>query len=86
MLVMWEQEDGASGLDHPVYYFSKKVSKHQKHYSTLENEYLSLILSVQHFEVYISSSFSSSLVTFYTDHNPLTFHREMKNKNQRVLR
>ena len=77
------QED-ESGVDHPVCYFSKKFSKCQKNYSTIEKECLALILSIQHFEVYISSS--SSLVTVYTDHNPLTFLRKMKNKNQRLLR
>ena len=77
------QED-ESGVGHPVCYFSKKFSKCQKNYSTIEKECLALILSIQHFEVYISSS--SSLVTVYTDHNPLTFLRKMKNKNQRLLR
>ena len=77
------QED-ESGVDHPVCYFSKNFSKCQKNYSTIEKECLALILSIQHFEVYISSS--SSLVTVYTDHNPLTFLRKMKNKNQRLLR
>ena len=71
------QED-VSGVDHPVCYFSKKFSKCQKNYSTIEKECLALILSVQHFEVFISSS--SSLVTVYTDHNPLTFLRKMKKK------
>ena len=76
------QED-ESGVDHPGCYFSKKFSKCQKNYSTIEKERLTLILSIQHFEVYISSS--SSLVTVYTDHNPLMFLRKMKNKNQRLL-
>ena len=77
------QED-ESGVDHPVCYFSKKFSKCQKNFSTIEKECLTLILSIQHFGVDISSS--SSFVTVYTDHNPLTFLRKMKNKNQRLLR
>ena len=35
--------------DHPVSYFSKKFNKHQKNYSTIEKECLSLILALQHF-------------------------------------
>ena len=42
------QEDG-NGIDHPVSYFSKKFSKHQKNYSTIQKECLSLILALQHF-------------------------------------
>ena len=33
------------GVDHPVCYFSKKFNKHQKNYSTIEKECLSLILA-----------------------------------------
>ena len=76
------QEDG-NGVDHPVGYFSKKFNKHQKNYSTIEKECLSLILALQHFEVYLTAS-SSSIVVF-SDHNPLTFIHMMKNKNQRLL-
>ena len=50
------QEDD-NGVDHTVCYFSKKLSKHQKNYSTVEKEFLSLILVLQHLEVYLTSSF-----------------------------
>ena len=69
-------------LKHPVAYFSKKFDSHQKHYSTIEKELLALILSVQHFEVYINGLRSLKV---YTDHNPLVFLRKMKNKNRRLL-
>ena len=47
------QED-EEGVEHPVVYFSKKLNKHQRVYSTIEKEALSLILAVEHFEVYMS--------------------------------
>ena len=75
------QEDD-NGVDHPVCYFSKMFNKHQKNYSTVEKECLSLILALQHFEVYLSSS---SPIVVFSDHNPLTFIYKMKNKNQRLL-
>ena len=77
------QED-SNGVDHPVSYFSKKFNKHQKNYSTIEKECLSLILALQHFEVYLTSS--SSPIRVFSDHNPLIFIHKMKNKNQRLLR
>ena len=64
--------------------FFKKFNKHQKKYSTVEKDCLSLILAFQHFEVYRTSS--SSPVVVFSDHNPLTFTHKMKNKNQRILR
>jgi hypothetical protein len=67
-----------------VCYFSKKLNKHQRNYSTIEKECLALILALQHFEVYIGSA--PSPVVVYSDHNPLTFIDKMKNKNQRLLR
>ena len=78
------QED-SNGVDHPVSYFSKKFNKHQKNYSTIEKECLSLIVvALQHFEVYLTSS--SSPIRVFSDHNPLIFIHKMKNKNQRLLR
>ena len=51
--------------------------------STIEKECLSFILAVQHFEVYLTSSFLPILV--YSDHNLLTFIKKMKNNNQRLM-
>ena len=70
--------------DNGVYYFSKKFNKHQRNYSTIEKECLSLILALQHFEVYLASSVTP--IVIFSDHNPLTFIHKMKNKNQRLLR
>jgi len=77
-------QDDQNGVEHPVCYFSKKLNKHQRNYSTIEKECLALILALQHFEVYISSA--PSPVVVFSDHNPLTFIDRMKNKNQRLLR
>ena len=74
------QKDG-NGVYHPVSYFSKKFNKHQKNYSTIEKVCLSLILAHQHFEVYLTSSSSPSVV--FSDHNPLTFIHKIK-KNSEV--
>ena len=76
------QED-ENGVDHPVCYFSKKFNVSQMNYSTIEKEFLFLILAVQHFEVYLTSS--SLPITVYSGHNPLTFINRMKNNNQRLM-
>ena len=77
------QEDN-NGIGHPVCYFSKKFNKHQKNYSTIENECLALILAIQQLEVYLTSS--TSPIVVFSDHNPLSFLHKLKNKNQRLLR
>lgn len=77
------QEDNL-GIAHPVAYFSKKFNQHQCNYSPIEKEALALLLALQHFDVYISTSCEPTLV--YSDHNPLTFVQKMKCKNQRLLR
>ena len=80
------QEDD-NGVDHPVCYFSKKFNKLQRNYSTIEKECLSLILALQHFEVYLASSVTP--IVILGDHNALTFIHKMKKKkkkNQRLLR
>jgi len=76
-------QDDANGIEHPVSYFSKKLLKNQRNYSTIEKECLSIILAVQHFEVYLSCC---SPIVIYSDHSPLVFLNKMKMKNQRLLR
>ena len=71
-------------VDHPICFFSKKFNRAQRNYSTIEKECLSLILALQHFEVYVSAPNFPVLVM--TDHNPLTFVHKLKNKNQRLMR
>lgn len=77
------QED-AEGIDHPICYFSRKFTKPQLNYSTIEKETLALLLALQHFEVYVGSS--SLPIVVYTDHNPLVFLSRMYNHNQRLMR
>ena len=77
------QED-ADGIDHPVCFFSRKFTKPQLNYSTIEKEALALLLALQHFEVYVGGS--PVPVVVYTDHNPLTFLSRMYNQNQRLMR
>lgn len=69
-------------IEHPICYFSRKLDKHQRNYSTVEKEALALLLSVRAFSVY----FGSTPVRVYTDHNPLVFLHRMANHNQKLLR
>ena len=77
-------QEASDGLDHPVSYFSKKFLKYQKNYSVVEKETLGLVLALEHFDVYLGST--PFKIKVYTDHNPLTFLKTMKNKNQRSAR
>ena len=77
-------QEASDGLDHPVSYFSKKFLKYQKSYSVVEKETLGLVLALEHFDVYLGST--PFKIKVYTDHNPLTFLKTMKNKNQRLVR
>ncbi len=77
------QED-IYGIDHPVCYFSRKFNKSQLNYSTTEKETLALLLALQYFDVYLSSSNLPIMV--FTDHNTLVFLSRMYNQNQRLMR
>ena len=77
-------QEGNDGIDHPIGYFSRKFNKNQRNYSTVEKECLALILALQHFEVYVTSS--SFPIIVYSDHNPLVFLHKLRSKNQRLLR
>ena len=77
-------QQSGDGIDKVVCFFSKKLNKYQRNYSTIEKECLALLLSLQHFDVYLNVTVHPVLV--YTDHNPLTFLHKMANKNQRLTR
>ena len=79
--VLMQKDDG---VDRPVSFFSKKFSRSQRNYSTIEKEALSMIMALEHFSVYVSGTHFPLKV--YTDHNPLTFLHKMQNKNQRLTR
>lgn len=63
---------------HPVYYFSHKFDSHQKNYSNIEKEILALLLALQHFNLYLSTTLFP--VTVFADHNPLVFINKIKTK------
>ena len=44
---MLSQKD-VQGIEHPVAYFSKKLDKHQRRYSTIEKEALTLLQALKH--------------------------------------
>ena len=64
------QEDD-SGVERPVSYFSRKLNRHQKNYSTIEKETFALPASLQQFEVYVTNG--TGPLSVNTDHNPLVF-------------
>ena len=76
-------QSGEEGVDHPLSYFSRKLNDHQMKYSTVEKETLALVLALQHFEVYVNAG--SQLLKVSTDHNPLKYINNFKNKNKRLM-
>ena len=60
------QQD-AKGVDHPIGYFSHKLSASQKNYSTSKKEALALVMALQHFDFYLTPA--QFPVEVYTDHN-----------------
>ena len=77
-------QEASDGLDHTVIYFSKQFLKYQKNYSVVEKETLGLVLALEYFDVYLFST--PFKIKIYTDHNPLTLVKTMKNENQRLVR
>ena len=80
--VLLQEDDNV--VDPPVCYFSKKLDKHQRNYSTIEKECLCFIIALQHFQVYLSSA--NAPIVVFSDYNPLTSIHKMIDKNRRLLR
>lgn len=78
--VLLQERDGVL---HTVAYHSATFNKHQRSYSTIEKELLSIISAIKKFECYI---YGQPQLQVYTDHNPLTFLTRNQFTNQRLLR
>ena len=70
------------GIEHPICYYSKRLTPAQTRYSTIEREALALVTAVRVFRVYIGTE----PLTVYTDHSPLQFLSKMSHYNDRLLR
>ena len=73
-----------NGERHPICYYSAKLKPHQRPYSTVEKEALSLILALEKFHVYLGST--GQKIVVHSDHNPLKFVNQLRLKNQRLAR
>ena len=66
----------------PVSYGSKKFSEAEKRYSCIERECYAIVWAIQRFKEYLLGR----EFILQTDHLPLAYLRNMKNKNDRLMR
>ena len=77
--VLLQERDGDL---RPVAYSSKKLTKTEENYSTIEKECLGVIWAIRKFEPYL---FGSHFI-LETDHRPLEYLRRSKTDNGRLMR
>lgn len=70
------------GFEHPVAYFSQKLSSSERNYSVTERECLAVIRSIEHFRGYVDGI----KFTVYCDHAALSYLRSIKNPTALMCR
>lgn len=70
------------GEEHPILYLSKKFTRAEKNYSTIERELAAIIYGLRKLHHYLDGQ----RFLIETDHDPLTYLEKMKNKNARLQR
>lgn len=70
------------GEEHPVLYLSRKLTPREEAFSASEKECLSIVWAIQKLGCYIQGT----KFTVETDHCPLSWLKQMSNKNGRLLR
>lgn len=71
-----------NGDEHPVLYLSRKLTPREEAYSTSEKECLCIVWGIQKLACYIQGT----KFTVETDHCPLSWLKQMSDKNGRLLR
>ena len=74
-------QDGPDG-EHPVAYIGRKLRPRESRYATIEKECLAIVWAVQTLRVYLFGQ----CFTIQTDHHPLQWLQQMKDKNTRLSR
>ena len=70
------------GQDHPVVFASRKLQPREMKLSTTEKECLAIVWAAETFRYYL---FGRKCI-LQTDHNPLVWLNQVKNKNRKLLR
>ena len=70
------------GLEHPVVFASRKLQPREMKLSTTEKECLAIVWAVETFRYYLFGR----RFKLQTDHNPLVWLNQVKNKNRKLLR
>lgn len=70
------------GEEHPIAYFSQKLSASERNYSVTERECLAVIRAIEHFRGYVEGV----RFTVYCDHSALTYLRSIKNPTALMCR
>lgn len=73
---------GEDGEEHPVTFVSRKLLPREQRYAAVEKECLAIVWAIQSLRVY---SFGR-VFRIQTDHHPLQWMQQMKNKNMRLTR
>lgn len=77
--VLFQEKDK---LPHPVAYASRKLSKAERNYATIEKERLALVWTIGRFTLYLYGR----KFRVQTDHQPLEYLNRAKHTNSRVMR
>ncbi|GFU48110.1 retrovirus-related Pol polyprotein from transposon 297 [Trichonephila clavipes] len=70
------------GEEHPIVFLSKKFSKAERNYSTVERELAAIIFGLKRFKHYLNGQ----KFIIETDHNPLRYLNKMGSTNPRLQR
>jgi transposase InsO family protein len=68
------------GEHHPIYYISKKLSKAERNYATIEREMMAIIHCLRKFRCYIEGR----SIVIHSDHKPLVWARSIKQPKARL--
>jgi len=71
-----------AGVEHPVAFFSSKLTASQRNWSTIEREAYAVLMAVKKYRDWLYLS----RVVVHSDHNPLTFLTESAPKSSKLMR